>query len=70
MIKFITISILFIVVECVVADKFEAFLNEKSNKKGQESEYEADMETLRILSNYGLINSESYKCKSSTLDKV
>ena len=70
MIKFITISILFMVVECMLADKLESLLNEKDNEKGQEHKYEADIETLKILSDYGLINSESYKCESNTLDKI
>lgn len=70
MLKFITISILFMIVECMIADKLEALLSKKDNGKEQEQEYGTDMETLKILSNYGLINSESYKCGVNSLDKV
>lgn len=59
MLKFIAISILFMIVECVIVDKLEALLSEKYNEKEQEKEYETDVETLKILSDYGLINSKS-----------
>ncbi len=70
MLKFIAISILFMIVECMIADKLEALLSEKDNGKEQEQEYGTDMETLKILSDYGLINNESYKCGVNSLDKV
>lgn len=56
----------------MIADKFEALLSEKGNEKqlDQEHEYETDMETLKILSDYGLINNESYKCNSDNLNKA
>ena len=59
MLKFIAISILFMIVECVIVDKLEALLSEKYNEIEQEKEYETDVETLKILSDYGLINSKS-----------
>ena len=72
MLKFIAISILFMIVECMIADKLEALLSERGNEKQQDQgqRYETDMETLKILSDYGLINSESYKCNSDNLNKA
>ena len=70
MLKFIAISILFMIVESMIADKIEALLDEKNNGKEQEQEYDADIETLKILSDYGLINSESYKCGANIFDEV
>ena len=70
MLKFIAISILFMIVESMIADKIEALLDEKNNGKEQEQEYDADIETLKILSDYGLINRESYNCGANRFDEV
>ena len=70
MLKFIAISILFMIVECMIVDKLEALLSEKNDHDKRECEYGTDKETLKILSDYGLINSESYKCNSDNLNKA
>jgi len=70
MLKFITISILFMIIGCIAADKVESLSNDKDHKKEHEHEYETDIETLKILSDYGLINNEGYKCGSNSLDEV
>lgn len=70
MLIFIAISILYMIIGCMIADKLEASLSEKDSEKEQEQEYETDVETLKILSDYGLINSESYKCNSDSLNKA
>ena len=70
MLIFIASSILFMIVECMIADKLEALLSEKNDDDKQQCEYGTDKETLKILSDYGLINSESYKCNSDNLNKA
>lgn len=70
MLIFIASSILFMIVECMIADKLETLLSEKNDKDKKLYEYETDKETLKILSDYGLINSKSYKCNSDNLNKA
>ena len=65
MLKFIAISILFMIVECMIADKLEALLSEKNDDDKQQCEYGTDKENKDdgVLSNKEKYNIYSPKHK-------
>ena len=60
MLKFIAFSFIIMTIGCVVADKIETFMGDKNKHIGDYERY-MDTDTLMILKNYGLINSENIK---------
>ncbi|MDU4659849.1 hypothetical protein AB2T86_13505 [Clostridium butyricum] len=60
MLKFIAFSFIIMTIGCAVADKIETFMGDKNKHIGDYERY-MDTDTLMILKNYGLINSEKIK---------
>ncbi|WP_270547661.1 hypothetical protein [Clostridium butyricum] len=60
MLKFIAFSFIIMTIGCAVADKIEGFVGDKNKYIGDYERY-MDTDTLMILKNYGLINSEKIK---------
>ncbi|WP_294403457.1 hypothetical protein [uncultured Clostridium sp.] len=62
MLKFIVFSLIVMITGCSIVDKIEEFVNGKEkHMKDTEREKHIDIDTLRILENYGLINAEQLK---------
>lgn len=62
MFTFITIDFIVMAIGCIVVDKIEEFFEDKSKEKRFldiiNKDEDVDVDTLKILKNYGLINIE------------
>lgn len=70
MLGFLAISVIFIVIGSAVSDKIEKKTDKKENNDSSKKEDVIDIETLRILNDYGLIDSENYKNNFSDFNKA
>lgn len=62
MIKFMILSFLIMVIECNIVDWIEGLLNRKNKHSIEEKENKCiDIDTLRILEEYGFINIKQLK---------